>query len=360
MIADTAGAPGAGPRAVDFHSHVLPQAYVARLAELAQSDPMLSAARHASTPEGMSRLPSSCARHMLNGLEGRLDLLSASGIACQILSAGSALAFPRGVAHRVELVSAWNDAVRDAILASPRPSAFRVFGSVPLPDVPAAIRETHRVAQHETTVGFSVTAHVLGESLDSERFHPLFSLWNEMDAAVFVHPDRFRTRGLMPTHTEVDAGTQFDDTLATLQVTGPGIRERFPRIRWIIAHLGGTFAFLLERLDEHWERDQQWRPGTRRPSTSLDNVWFDTAGHGPAAVRFAIETLGHERFVFGTDFPMLGAKHLEGAVERLHYAVSGLDRANKILGGTVRELLPQPLGGPVDRRHRTIGGANDV
>lgn len=327
------------PRLVDCHAHVLPHRYVAELGRLARSEPHLTTAARAATSQGMSRLPASCSHHMLNGLSDRLDLLQAAGVDRQILSAGSALAFPLATSYRAELVAAWNDSVHDEITSCARPGAFGVFAGVPLPDVPASIRESRRVAERDTTAGFSITAHVLGESLESDRWHPLFAQWNEMRASVFVHPDRFRVRGLLAPHLEVDAGTQLDDTIVALQLSSGGLGQRFPGIRWIVAHLGGTFTFLLERLDEHWERDNRHDVGRARAGEALDNVWFDTAGHGIAAVRFAVQALGPSRFVFGSDFPMLGEDHLLLAARRVRQAIGCMDGSRQVLSENAERLV---------------------
>src|SRR5690606_13067429 len=143
----------------------------------------------------------------------------------------------------------------------------------------------------------------------------------------FVHPTEFRVKGLIRPHLEKDIGTQFEDTIAGIDVYESGLTTRFPRIRWVIGHLGGAVTFLLGRLDEHWERDRSVRDLSTAPSASLGKVFFDTAGHDAHAVRFAVERLGAEHFVFGSDFPMVGFDDLghlvdgaRGAMDEVTYA----------------------------------------
>jgi len=72
---------------------------------------------------------------------------------------------------------------------------------------------------------------------------------------------------------------------------------RHPRVRVILAHWGGGLPFYA------------LMPEVR---TALANVWFDTAAttllYEPAIYRHAIELVGAERILFGSDFPLLGPR----------------------------------------------------
>ena len=129
-------------------------------------------------------------------------------------------------------------------------------------------------------------------------------------------------KGLVRPHLEKDIGTQFEDTLASVDLYESGLTGRFPNIRWVVGHLGGAVSFLAGRLDEHWERDKAVRALATAPTESFGNVYFDTAGHDATAVRFAIERLGADRFVYGSDFPMVGYDGLADLVSRTRVAIA--------------------------------------
>jgi predicted TIM-barrel fold metal-dependent hydrolase len=47
------------------------------------------------------------------------------------------------------------------------------------------------------------------------------------------------------------------------------------------------------------------------------NLLFDTASYGPRALRLAIDSLGAEQLVFGTDVPVVDAGHAAAALAEL-------------------------------------------
>jgi predicted TIM-barrel fold metal-dependent hydrolase len=90
--------------------------------------------------------------------------------------------------------------------------------------------------------------------------------------------------------------------------------DRFPRLRFIYPHLGGSFGVMKQRILSRYY-DVGMREMLER---RLSRFWFDTAPPrwSRAEYRCAVETLGAERIVFGSDHPI---------------AEDYLDRALKIL-----------------------------
>jgi predicted TIM-barrel fold metal-dependent hydrolase len=68
-----------------------------------------------------------------------------------------------------------------------------------------------------------------------------------------------------------------------------------------VVNLGGGFPMLVERMD-HVVATRD--PGAPRPSALLGRIMFDTASLGPRALELAVNVLGAERIMLGTDFPI--------------------------------------------------------
>jgi len=100
---------------------------------------------------------------------------------------------------------------------------------------------------------------------------------------------------------------------------------RHPDLRVILAHWGGGLPFYA------------LMPEVR---AALANVWFDTAAttllYEPAIYRHAIELIGAERVLFGSDFPLLGPRRQLRAL-----AAAPVDDAARaaIAGGNAAQLL---------------------
>jgi len=103
--------------------------------------------------------------------------------------------------------------------------------------------------------------------------------------------------------------------MAILELLQSGFTDRFPNIKTIVPHLGGTLPFLSQRLDH---MAQRFMPGKGVPSAVLRNFWFDTVNAYPPALRLAIETFGIDRLVFGTDWPFWKGDAHQLAADYLH------------------------------------------
>lgn len=323
---------------VDCHAHIMPAGYIEALEEVSRREGGAAEMAHRRlTRDIHTNLPASTARHMVGHLADRLPLMDKAEVDIQVISAGSSLAFAAQTGSHRELVAAWNDAVHDEL--QPLADRFRVFAASPFPDVEGVLAEVRRVAQRGSTVGFLMNSHIGGIPLVDGRWEAVFDLWNEMGAVVFCHPDGFRCGEFTPRYLRVDVGTQFEDTLTALQLIEGGVARRYPRIRWIVPHLGGTLPFVIGRVDEHWERDRVRRQTPERPSALLDNIWFDTGGHDVFSVRIAFERFTVDRFVLGTDFPMVEPDNMKARVGQVSEALSDDSDVRTVLSSNSIELL---------------------
>ena len=93
-------------------------------------------------------------------------------------------------------------------------------------------------------------SNVNGVGLDDKRYWPLYEKANELGAVLFIHPihplgvEAMTEFWLMPL-----VGFLMDTTLAAGKLVFSGVVRRFPRIVWVLAHLGGAIPYLAERLD---------------------------------------------------------------------------------------------------------------
>src|SRR5262249_16244586 len=134
-------------------------------------------------------------------------------------------------------------------------------------------------------------------------------------------------------------GFLFDTTLAAAHLVFAGVPERFPGIRWVLCHLGGTIPYLAERLDRGFEAFPESRQRIpRRPAECLKQFYYDTVNFDARALQLAIDFAGTDHILAGSDYPhQIGSipKMLE-SLRKLN--VSESDRS-AILGGNAARLL---------------------
>jgi len=130
-----------------------------------------------------------------------------------------------------------------------------------------------------------------------------------------------------------------DTTLAAAHLVFAGLPDRFPRIRWVLCHLGGAIPYLAERLDRGHEAFRACRERLDRPpSQVLRGFWYDTVNFDPAALRLAIDFAGAGQVLAGSDYP-----HMIGSLDRMLSSIEAVGLSTEeeaaVLGGNAERLL---------------------
>jgi aminocarboxymuconate-semialdehyde decarboxylase len=185
-----------------------------------------------------------------------------------------------------------------------------------------------------------VFSNVNGTALRDQRFWKLYEAADELGAVLHIHPtnpvavEAMLDYWLMPL-----VGFLMDTTLAAAGLVFSGLAERFPRIRWVLSHLGGAIPYLAERLDRGYETFAECRKNISRPPSSyLKSFYFDTVNFDPSALQLAVAFAGADHILAGSDYP-----HQIGSIEKMLKSLKCMrvpetDR-KKILGGNAARLL---------------------
>jgi len=211
----------------------------------------------------------------------------------------------------------------------------------------AILKETEKAVKQFKLKGIMVGSSVNGEYLDSPRATSFFELVSELDVPLFVHPPKFTigNEKMEIFRLPEMLGRPFDTTLSLTRFIFTGGFERFPKLRMVCAHVGGALPMLPGRYGFGYElrRDMNfgpWEPDvmTREPASYMSQLYVDTVCYHPPAVQCAIDTIGIDHVVFGSDSPPvpLPLKRAVDTVQQLK--VSDGDK-QKILGGNAAKLL---------------------
>jgi aminocarboxymuconate-semialdehyde decarboxylase len=218
--------------------------------------------------------------------------------------------------------------------------------SVPF-DSGKILKETDKAIRDYKLRGIMINTSVDGEYLDSPRTAPFFELVSELEVPLFVHPPKFTigNEKMEIFRLPEMLGRPFDTTLALTRFIFTGGFERFPKLKMICAHVGGALPMLPGRYGVGYElrKDMSfgpWEPDvmTRSPASYIGQLYVDTVSYHPAAVQCAIDTMGIDHVVFGSDSPPVPLP-LKRAVDTVrNLRISDADK-QKILGGTAAKLL---------------------
>lgn len=324
------------PAVIDVHNHFYPPAYIDALRA---GD---STVRVTTDAEGNPEIhyPGdynvAVAGH--RDIEYRQGVLEKEGVDTQIISLTTPGTHVEPPARAARFAALVNDAF--ARIITERGSRFSAFATLPLNDPKASVTELRRALDQLGLPGAMLFSNVNGVALSDERYWPLYEAANDLDAVFHIHPtapvgvEAMTSYWLMPL-----VGFPFDTTLAAASLVFSGVPERFPRIRWILGHLGGAIPYIAERLDRGYRAFPECRANiSKLPSDFLKTWFYDTVNFDKRALRLAIDFAGASQILAGSDYP-----HRIGSIRSMKESIRGLALSptdeSAILGGNAARLL---------------------
>jgi aminocarboxymuconate-semialdehyde decarboxylase len=189
-------------------------------------------------------------------------------------------------------------------------------------------------------LGAEIGNHVGEKNLDDPGIVTFFNHCAAENAAVLVHPwDMFgqsrMPKYMMPWTVGMPAETQ----LGIVAMILGGAFDKLPKtLRICFAHGGGSFAFLLGRLQNAWEHHPVAHGMCElSPKEYLNRFYVDSAVFDRRALHYLVETMGTERVMLGSDYPFPLGEHGIGQLIRSS-DLSQTAKA-KLLGGNAVEFL---------------------
>ena len=265
-------------------------------------------------------------------------MLEKEGVDTQVITFTSPGTHVEDPATAVTFARMVNDAFAEIVRA--RAPRFSALATLPLNDPAASVTELNRAMTELGFPGAMLFSNVNGVALADERYWPLYQRANQLGAVLYIHPESpvgveaMTDYWLMPL-----VGFLMDTTLAAAKLVFTGIPERYPKIRWVLGHLGGAIPYLAERLDRGYKAFADCRKNISRPPSSyLKKFYFDTVNFDPKALQLAIDFAGVDRILAGSDYP-----HQIGSIRSMiksigELNISAKDQA-KIYGGNAAKLL---------------------
>lgn len=269
---------------IDVHFHLIPQFY-------------RDAVYAAGTGPAIARYPDWTPALAL-------ELMEKHGIAIAVLSlAQPGVGFlPQEAA--AALARRCNDYAAELI--AQHPDRFGCFGVLPMQKMDAAIAEADYCLGRLGFEGISLFASYGEKFLGDAAFDPLLGYLDSRGAVVHVHPSLHpSSRGLDLPWPGFMIEYVFDTTRAAVNLVFSGAVERFPNIRFILSHAGGTLPYIAWRLSVAPIIDARLAQRSRDDIfAALRTFWYDNAlASGPQPFGALSRIAAKERILFGSDWP---------------------------------------------------------
>jgi aminocarboxymuconate-semialdehyde decarboxylase len=234
----------------------------------------------------------------------RIEEMDRLGVDVQVMCATPVLF---GYRYDARKASEWARLMNDQALemCSRAPHRLKVLAQVALQDIELACAEASRAyaAGHH---GVQIGNHVGPKDLDDAGLVQFLTHCANEGIPVLVHPWDMMTDGrmkkwMLPWLVAMPAETQ----LSILSLIMSGAFERIPKsLKLCFAHGGGSFAFLLGRVDNAWkERDIVREDCPQLPSSYTNRFFVDSAVFDERALKLLVDVMGAERVMLGSDYP---------------------------------------------------------
>jgi aminocarboxymuconate-semialdehyde decarboxylase len=187
------------------------------------------------------------------------------------------------------------------------PDRIRFMCSLPWQHPKLAVAELKRACDELGAVGVMVLANIDGVSLTDKRFSPV---WKEIDRRglpVLVHPSAppgTAELDVMRYNLIASVGFMFDTSLAVARMIFDGFFDRYPDLKLIAAHGGGTLPYIAGRLDICFENMPACRERiSTRPSSYLKKIYYDSVVFQQESLELALKVGGTGNVLYGSDYP---------------------------------------------------------
>ena len=219
-----------------------------------------------------------------------------------------------------------------ARMAGDHRGRFGLFAAVPLPDPDGSLREIEYALDTLKAEGIGLLTSFDEKYLGDAAFAPVYEELNRRGALVYVHPTEPKCcKGLVPgvTVSTIEYATDTTRTIASLVYSG--MAAKYPDIRFIFSHGGGTVPFLLGRFERlATEKKDPWLKEGAAPH--LRKFFYEIAqANHRGALDALMAMVPVSNVLFGSDFPLRPVSEAVQGLAAYHFTEAerhAINRAN--------------------------------
>ena len=303
---------------IDVHNHYFPSAYI----DDVELNPGVATVTR--TEDGHRHLNYEGDYNIIAdghvSLEARLKVMDEAGVDMQVLTLTTPGPHIEEAGRGVSIARLVNDQLAEAV--AKYPTRFTSMATLPMQDPAASVIELERAVRELGLRGAMVFTNINRTPLWAKEFWPIWKKAEELDVPILVHPtspspiasgmDEWRLVPLI--------GFCADTSVAASGLVFSGVMDAFPNLKIILSHLGGTIAYLAERIERGWAVYPETRLYVKgNPIDYFKRMWVDTVSFSTHALMCAYDFHGAEYMMLGSDYP-----HQIGDISRCIPAIEAL------------------------------------
>ena len=195
------------------------------------------------------------------------------------------------------------------------PGRFGQFATISPPDTEGSLKEIEYALDTLKADGIGLMTSYGDKYLGDRAFEPVYQELNRRKALVYVHPTTPAccgrvTEGLPPSTIEYAT----DSTRTIGQLVMSGMSVKYPDIRWIFSHSGGTLPFLTGRFVQ-LQKVQKHAHLPNGPLPEFRRFYYELAqGNTPGQIAALLKMVAVSQVLYGTDFPFRDGAEVNGGI----------------------------------------------
>ncbi len=322
------------PPTVDVHAHVLHETIL----DLSRDKVVLTGFGTVPAEERAKGSPREKTFEMMLKPDAHLAEMDRRAVDVHVLAASTVIqgTFWASAEEDARLCRLMNDRMAEWVASAPD----RFVGTMVLPfqDLALTMAELERCRASLGLTIVNAPASAKGVYLGQPRFHDFWRQVEALGLVVIVHPDGVQDLWFQQYSLWNSIGQPIEETKFISSLIYEGTLDRFPDAKIIVSHGGGYLPLFMGRLN----RNVTNKPFTTvnikgMPSDYLRRLYFDTCVYDPVTLARLIETVGYDRVLLGSDFPVgdvdpyVLTNQLTGLSDKERAAING-GTASTLLG----------------------------
>jgi len=256
------------------------------------------------------------------------------GVAASVLSVSTPGVHFGSSQEAAALARRCNEYCAELVAASQ--GRFGAFAALPLPAIDASLREIEYALDRLHLHGVGLFASYGEQFLGDPAWLPVMELLDSRGAVVFIHPMGHPSSRQLALRAPLwMLEYPIDTTRAALNLILHEVLDRFPRIRFILAHAGGLLPYLSPRIAAASLIDSRWEALTESVvARALGRFYYEPAqSAGPATLGALLAVAAPDHVLFGSDYPYCGERAVAAMVAGVATSIdaAALTRASRDL-----------------------------
>ena len=289
---------------IDIHTHMMSDAWLAMLKDKGAPHYSIGPIRGGNQAIHEEGAPFLTLTPGMFDYALRLEAMDLVGVDVAVVSLTCPSVYWGTAEESARAAQVINDDMQAAQTA--HPDRIRYLATLPWQHPELAVRELDRACRNGA-VGVMVLANIRGRHLTDPFLEPIWKAIDDRALPVLVHPTNppgYREADLMKFNLIATVGFVYDTTLAITRMVMDGFLDRFPNLKIIAAHGGGTIPYVSARIDKFFELTAPSREKISiSPIEYFQRIYYDAVVYQENALRCCIDLAGPSHVLYGSDYP---------------------------------------------------------